>query len=211
MAGLRNILMADVVKSSAMKLPAKGAKALLKIVADINKAEKKIILSPLTVTLGDEFQGVVKNVNAGVMIMMRIEEMLIEAGLPFRLRFVFNRGKIDTAINPEVSYGMLGQGLTATRKLMDSQKSSRKRFLIFDGGQKGDLEFFQDIFMLYQSITDEWKQKDYKIIDAFLKYQDYKTVAQKTGKAESQMWKKNISLRMPEYFAIKRIIKKYVY
>ena len=67
---------------------------------------------------------------------------------------------------------------------------------------------FNDAFLLFQSIIDDWKiNKDYAIIGMFLQHKDYKQVAEQANKDRSLMWKRERSLKIDEYFAIKAIIK----
>src|SRR5688500_16577165 len=81
------ILMADIVKSSRG-----NAKALMKAfsqaVASVNKQNHKHILSPLTITLGDEFQGVVRSVQSALQVIFDLEQQCMTAATPFKLRYV---------------------------------------------------------------------------------------------------------------------------
>src|SRR5262245_51459767 len=105
------ILMADIVKSSRQE-----ARTLMKefksIVAETNKRYHKGILSPLTITLGDEFQGVVKGLAAALEIIMDLEYQTLTTKQAFRFRYVVLEGEIQTPINHQTAHGMLGPGLT---------------------------------------------------------------------------------------------------
>lgn len=196
------ILMADVVDSRLAK-SVELAKNLKTITETINTDFKKEISSPLTVTLGDEFQGLVSSRITGIKIIIRLEELLIEKGLAFKLRYVLASGKIDTPINKKIAHGMMGEGLTKTREALNASKRSEERFL-FNTGKKDDI--ISRYFILYQSIVDDWKSKDYKIINDFLKIDDYKTVADNNKKNWSQMWKRKKTFKIREYNIIRQLI-----
>lgn len=80
------------------------------------------ILSPLTVSLGDEFQGVIKDMTSCFRIVFSLEEFIVEHSLSLKLRYVVNFGDIDTQISDRVAYGMLGKGLSDARELLNSLK-----------------------------------------------------------------------------------------
>ena len=200
-----SILMADVIKSrdDTQNVIAGHLKQLT---TDINHRSKKGILSPLTVTLGDEFQGVVTGTQAGLEIMILLEELMLEKSIPFQLRYVLGKGPIQTPVNKEVAHGMLGRGLTETREKLNALKKEDTRFFVF--GTENDM-YFNNLFVLYQSVRDDWNIKDNKVIADFLRYDDYKTVAEKNNKTWSQMWKRKKSLKIREYNIIKQMILEY--
>ncbi len=196
------ILMADVVKSR-MDRQNIVAVELKRLTTDVNNQMKSAILSPFTVTLGDEFQGVPISTAAGLQMIIMMEEKLLEGGNPFALRYVLGWGSIQTPINKEIAHGMLGAGLTDTREKLNGLKKEDSRFLIF--GTKND-GYYNNLFTLYQSIKDDWNSKDSRVISDFLHYDDYKTVADKNNKTWSQMWKRKKSLKIKEYNIIKQMI-----
>lgn len=196
------ILMGDIIKSSR----ADGKKLAIElkgIVKKINEIHNKKILSPLTITLGDEFQGVVKSLEAGISIIFAIEEYRITNAISFKLRFVLVKGKIETPVNRKIAYGMLGEGLTRARETLNYLKKSDDRFHFLTSENYNDLNLY---FLLYQSFTDGWKPKDYKTVSDFFKTDDYKEVAAKQKKSVSQIWKRRKSLHIKEYKIIKQLI-----
>lgn len=64
--------MADVIKSRKGK-GLEIAKRLKLLSDSINKSFKKEILSPLTITLGDEFQGVVSSPKSGKEVIVSLK------------------------------------------------------------------------------------------------------------------------------------------
>ncbi|MBX3239380.1 MAG: hypothetical protein KIT80_19015 [Chitinophagaceae bacterium] len=197
-----SILMADVIKSrndTGNVL----AGHLQRLTADVNSRLALDILSPFTVTLGDEFQGIPVSMQAGLQMIILMEEMLLEREIPFQLRYVLGNGPIQTPINKKVAHGMLGRGLTETREKLNALKKEDTRFLVFGTENDG---YYNKLFVLYQSVKDDWNIKDSKLISDFLQYDDYKTVADKNNKTWSQMWKRKRSLKIKEYNIIKQMI-----
>jgi hypothetical protein len=199
------ILMADVVSSRS-----KDQKQLMQdfkqITASINQQHQSQLESPLTITLGDEFQGVVKSVKAALQIILSIDEEILFQQEGFQLRYVLLEGRIDTPINEKIAYGMLGEGLTNARKALQEAKATTQRYH-FDLKNKKMSHALTNSFIVYQGLTDDWKvERDHALIMEFLKAKDYKVVAEELGKTRSQIWKRQKSLRINEYIAIKEVI-----
>lgn len=199
------ILMADIVNSRT-KSAAILMKNFKKMVKIINHFFENSIESPLTITMGDEFQCVVKNTKNAIEIIFFIEEYLVTNKMPFRLRYVVNDGKIETKINTRRSYEMLGEGLTNARHDLNELKKSNSRFY-FSVENHFICKIFNDCFKIYQNIIDDWSpERDYDIVTLFLEHKDYKKVAIVLNKDKSQIWKRSKSLQIESYFSSKEIV-----
>lgn len=176
-----------------------------KLISFLNTNYKDQILSPLTITLGDEFQGVVKNRRAGEEMIIAAEEWLLNKTENIKIRFLLHYGIIETPINPEIAYGMLGKGLTDARDGLNAMKKEKDRFKV--SGME-DNDNINDHFILFQSIIDGWSIADRKLVADFLKESDYKKVAEMNKKDASLMWKRERSLKIREYKIIKELIVK---
>ncbi|MCX7638803.1 MAG: SatD family protein, partial [Cyclobacteriaceae bacterium] len=108
---MKTIIMADVVGSSKQKANAL-MKTFRKLTDEVNQDAKQYIVSPLTVTLGDEFQGIVTDLTGAVNILIMFEEKIIRSGQDIKLRYVIHQGEIATPVNIHNAHGMLGKGLT---------------------------------------------------------------------------------------------------
>ncbi len=199
------VLMADIVGSTKKK-----SKLLMadfkNSVAEINRSDKKHILSPLTITLGDEFQGVVKDAYGAFRIVFDLELSLMRLKRPFRLRYVIQEGRIDTKLNRMKAYEMLGPGLTAARKQLNAMKSSKTRFKIELSDQPLTAQLAL-VMNSYQGITDQWTPAQQKVVVAFLDHHlDYRKVAAKLKKDPTTMWRRKRSLLIEEVDSLKRLI-----
>lgn len=197
------ILMADIIKSSAKKA-SKLLPIFKSMVSEVNVEYKTKIESPLTITLGDEFQGVVDSLPDALSIIIEIEESLLSKR-DFDLRFSLVYGKIETPINKEYAHEMLGEGLTYARKKLNDLKKSNNRFF-FKTKQKETSDMLEKAFVWYQSIIDDWNQDDAKVAALFLDKKDYKEVAQILNKDKSTMWRRERSLKIYEYLTCKELI-----
>jgi hypothetical protein len=198
------ILMADIVGSSSRE-----ARKLMKefehIVKEVNQRNQKHILSPLTITLGDEFQGVIRNLHAALQVVFDLEELTLSALQPFRLRYVLVQGEIQTPINRDIAHGMLGPGLTEARQRLGEMKSTRSRFdvKIDDNGRGEELRL---LFTVFQGIRDQWTPAQLKTVAAFIKFDDYKKVAMKLKRDPTAAWRRRKSLMIEEFQAVKKLI-----
>ncbi|HEV2480568.1 MAG TPA: SatD family protein [Puia sp.] len=199
------ILMADVIgsrKADQMKI----LKEFRNITGKVNQDIGNQLLSPITITLGDEFQSVAKDLQAALSIIFSIEETIIKTQTTLKLRYVLVEGLIETPINPQIAYGMLGSGLTAAREKLIALKKKKQRFN--SSLQNKSLEkAINNTFVVLQAIIDSWKlKKDYYVVAEFLKSKDYKKVAVDLNKERSLIWKREKSLKIEEYFALKEVI-----
>jgi len=199
------IVMADIVDSRNFPQN-KLMKSFKKITDEINHEKKNILISPITITLGDEFQCIVKSVEAGIELIMAIDEKRLHEMADFKLRYVLVEGNIETPINHEIAYGMLGEGLTMAREQLVEYKTSYHRYTIHLNNAKKS-EALANSLIVYQNIIDSWNiDKDYSLITRFLELKDYKLVADEMGKTRSQIWKREKSLNLEAYFSIKQVI-----
>src|SRR5690606_12481836 len=159
------VLMADIQGSSG-----KSGKEVMfgfkKIVEKANHSFSNEIQSPLTITLGDEFQGVMRSLKGSLETIFFLEEEIIKSNSIFDLRYVLNYGIIETDLNPERSYEMLGPGLSHARPLLEKIKGDNRKILVNGLGKKKDLEF-NLVFELYQTLKEGWPGKDIREVGKF--------------------------------------------
>jgi hypothetical protein len=195
--------MADVVGSG--KLPASQvAGTLQELCPYLNNYAPDSIFSPLTITLGDEFQGVVDSKKAGTELIIKSERWLLVHQASFRLRYVLWYGPIDMPINTQIAYGMLGQGLTTAREMLLKMKKQKKnRFYI--GNEQPD-EVLNRLFFLHHSITAKWKRRDYELAGTLLQTGDYKETAMLLEKDISLVWRRKNWLGIEQLSTVEWLI-----
>jgi hypothetical protein len=198
------VLMADVVASSRQDAPQLQA-SFQELVSEANLAHDKEILSPLTVTLGDEFQGVCASVEGAMRIMFTMEERLVKSAGGFKLRYILVEGEILTEINTGIAYGMMGPALTAAREELLALKSRKERWSIRLANEDISYALARQL-LLYQWLVDSWGPKDFAEVSAFLDGMTYREVAGHLQKAESSSWRREKSLGIHEYQACKELL-----
>jgi hypothetical protein len=199
------IMMADIQGSS--ELPGDTVMEVFSnVVSEANKKFIDGILSPLSITLGDEFQGVVDNMDVVREIIFFMDQELLTVKPFFTLRMVAGYGTIDTPLNKETSYGMLGEGLTAARERLNELKKSEEYIQVF-GNPSQETDRIQTLaFRWYRSLYQGWPEKDRQIAADFIREVDYKKVASLHGRDASSSWRKRETLQMKDFEASKELI-----
>lgn len=199
------VIMADIVGSSEASSVPKLAKAFERLVKRCNEWNKSEIISPLTITLGDEFQGILKSECSFYKVITWLEENKWQEGVEISLRYVLEFDKIETEINREIAHGMLGSALTNARQRLSGLKEEKGQWFAI-GDKIAFAELKQIQVNLYLSLLRGWKWKDKDLIYNLLEWRDYKVVAEKLNKTRSLVWKRSNSLDMDKYFDLKRTL-----
>lgn len=200
------ILMADIIQSRQQE--GSGLmEAFKKLVMQLNQSHRHALLSPLTITLGDEFQGVAKDLSAALQIVFACEEGIIQQQLGIQMRFVLVHGPIDTAINEERAHEMLGAGLTLARQQLNLLKKSPSRFKMqFTEPAQPKENALNNGLFLYQSLVDAWKPKDWPAVSVLLQEPDYKLAAELLQIDKSSAWRRKKSLNIEAYIRCKELL-----
>lgn len=208
MAKSHYILMGDVVSSSELnaKTVRKGLKTLVEA---CNSTMKDQILSPFTITLGDEFQGISASLRSGIETLFYFEEESLRQEIDFKLHYVLHYGKIDTEINTKIAYEMMGPGLTKAREILSSKKRDRLRFE-FDLSKKKETEQISRLFEVLDAIILSWKKEDYRLILDMIENENNQEVGDKHEKTRAQIWKRRKTLMINEYNQLKSFVLTYV-
>ncbi len=197
----RFILMADVLKSNK-KDGLQLMQDFRKLVDHINHDFQPSIESPLTITLGDEFQGIVVSAVAGMEIVLAMEEYILSQEYDFKLRYVLYEGEVETPVNTNKAYEMLGSGLTNARKKLIEMKKDNSRFFISTSSS----DMINKMMRVTQHFIDSWHPKDRSTVAGFLQGLDYKALAKIQQKDESTLWRRRKSLAIDEYLVCKELV-----
>jgi hypothetical protein len=121
------VLMGDIVGSERLPAVKTVHRAFNKAVDSANRIYAAQIASPLTITLGDEFQGLLVALVQAWELAAALRLELLAAQVP--CRFVVGAAEIQTPLNTKQAWNMMGDGLSAARdKLNDKHSSSAYRF-----------------------------------------------------------------------------------
>ena len=108
---------------------------LNKVLGEINESYSRDLSSKFTITLGDEFQGLL---NCGVNT-MRIISDIERRMYPVKIRFGIGIGSITTDINTEMAIGADGPGYYKAREAIEYLRIIEKR----NSTQAADIRFEQ--------------------------------------------------------------------
>lgn len=202
----KTILMADVI-GSRRRSPERLMEEFSGACGAANRAFATRLESPITITLGDEFQCVVDGWATGVDLILFLEEEWVRRDLDFSLRYVLSQGEIGTPVNPKVAHGMLGAGLTRARETLESSKRSDSRFRFLDGPEPS-CGLLNRLFVVYASMRDSWRPaKDQPLVARLIEDPDYRSVATAVGKDPSQIWKRKRTLGIAPYLELREALR----
>lgn len=120
-------VMGDLVDSEKRRV--RAHEALNSAVDAANVLFHGIIASPLTITLGDEFQGLLRSYAAAAKVVRHVRYGLLARDVD--CRFALGPVQLETPLNVAKAWNMAGEGLAATRDaLMHKSGSASYRFLL---------------------------------------------------------------------------------
>lgn len=196
-----HIFMGDVVASSTRN-PTDLLGQFKGLIGEANKRYRPEILSPYTITLGDEFQGIAKSLKSIIETIFFLEEEIIRKQYTFKLHYVAHWGEVATRINRNIAYEMMGPGLATARTTLATKKRKRPRFVFLYG--EPDSMILNDLFLVVEDIVDRWKTRDFDLITDLVKSDSDAEVALQRKRDRTLVWRRRESLRVAEYKALKR-------
>ena len=114
-------------------------------------------------------------------------------------------GEIQTPINTNIAYAMMGPGLTHARDLLSSKRRNRPRF-VFDLPNQSHEQFLNRLFQVMDGIIERWNTADYPLIGEMLTDASDQEVGTKYVKNRSQIWKRRKHLLVEEYKLLKAVV-----
>ena len=193
--------MADVIQRGSHEAT-QLSRHLKSMISAANRVKPNGIKSPLTVTLGDEFQGVCESLAAGVRTILWLEHRLrskplVVNGKPddYSLRYVLHEGAISTPINPTRAHGMLGPGLTRARQLLSQKERGQPRFQILITDSKRSHRL-QKAFNILDEISQNFKVEDFEFIEALLKESDSESIGRRFSRHRTSVERRRRSLQI---------------
>ena len=99
LAPYQAVVMGDIVGSEAISDRARLYKLFNEAVDTANSRFRTLLLSPLTITLGDEFQGLAPDLMSAFAVVCRLRLALLQENVG--CRFVIGRVVLETPINTD--------------------------------------------------------------------------------------------------------------
>ena len=157
------VVMGDLVSSSGYENRVVLHKIFNEAVKQSNLKFKSDIVSPLTITLGDEFQGIVKTYDKAFEIIYFIKLALLEKKVD--ARFVLGATVISTKINRENAWNMMGEGLAEAREKLNNKGDLNSYRFSFPKNNREE-ELINAIGLTLTTIENEWTQTQLKYVTA---------------------------------------------
>ncbi|NLC40912.1 MAG: hypothetical protein GX763_08370 [Clostridiaceae bacterium] len=151
------------------------------ILSEINHKYEKDIAARFTITLGDEFQGLLKNKNNIMNIILEIEIAMA----PIDMRFGIGIGDINTDINFNLSKEIDGTAYHRARRMVEEIKVSQSRhaeresnIMICSIDENIEIDkLLNSILSVCTVLKSRWTERQKVIIQAYLMNEEnqYKT------------------------------------
>jgi len=189
------VIIADIVNSKKIEDRGKTQSELKSTLEKINNRSKNL-LSPYTITLGDEFQALYESSED---ILKDVFEILIKL-FPIKIRFSICYGDISTEINRKESIGMDGKAFYAARDGIYQLKEFDFSIIQFYGDNFKSVEYINKSLILSMSVMNHWKYNAFFIFNELLRNKSVKDIIPML-KISNRAVYKTISSNKLKYFA----------
>lgn len=218
-------IIGDIVKSKAIPDRKRAQQELHSILEHINQRDEALLASKLTITLGDEFQGVFKS----SIRLFRILDEITFVMLPIKLRFGIGVGKLSTNIDPTTSLGADGPAYWNARKAIDFAHKNcdygRANIHLIAQDQDETIDLINEILKLTALQVSGWRDSQIEVYKVILRKDmldpgliNHQQIAEELGiltssltrRFESSGIKRYMSARNQVELSLERINKRYV-
>ncbi len=146
-------MIADIVDSRSVKERRAFQRGLKQTLKQLSEASPEVYLSPLTITLGDEFQAVYGDFSVVLPHMLEILQFLA----PHKLRVALAYGELTTDINPKAALEMDGPAFNLARDCMEGLKKRQSTALRIDGLPEDRLPLINAACSMLANALNDWK------------------------------------------------------
>jgi len=174
----------DVVQSRGVQERSRLQAQLQSSLGRINRVRRKSLLSPCTITLGDEFQAVYRDANS----LFSDFAMLMRDVYPVRVRFSVGIGELSTRVNRQRAIGMDGPAFHAARAGLSEIKASHFIFRVADA-HAGIPPWVNLALDLISHESRGWKRTRLSVFHALLEGLDAKAIARENRVTSAAVYK----------------------
>lgn len=187
-----SVIIGDIIDSKKITDRQKVQTKFKDVLHEINKKYTDDIASQFAITLGDEFQGLLKNRENIINIIFEIEMAMF----PIEMRFGVGIGEVTTAINFESSSEIDGPAYHRARAMVKELESSEGQHLrragnILIASQEKNARIDQllnSILSVCTALKSKWTVKQREIIQSYLLNDENQSkTAVKLGIAQSSV------------------------
>ena len=160
---------------------------------------------PFSITLGDEWQGLLRTAPAALEL-----DFLLRRGLwPLRMHAVIGVGRV-TSDTRERTALMAGPCFHRSRAALDASKKRRGPTTVLDTGQPELDAFVSANEMLLHAVMDDWTQRQFECVMAFLDHGSEPAAARALRIAQPTLHKSVASALGKEIMALMQARNRYL-
>lgn len=199
------VTIGDVISSRKVKKRNDLQNILLDVFNDLNTpGYENHLVSPYTITLGDEFQSVYEKADCLFLDSIRI----LEKTFPQKIRFSFGIGEISTDINREQSIGMDGSAFYYAREGIVNLKDQRGNYKFkISGLEDTELEkLFNNALYIFSNLLEGWNKNRYFILRSIMEGKAVKEIAKELRLTETAIYMNLYDGSIREMIAIQEIM-----
>ena len=163
------------------------------LLAAANAEFQSEIQVPFSVTLGDEWQGVVKNLAAGY----KLATFFLEEFHPTRLAIGLGEGRIETEWRSR-SAEMDGEAFHRSRQALDEAKK-KGRALYFSSSHPREDLLFNALARLLQIMREDWSEKQFRKFKVYKKFRNETKTAREIGVSQSDIHQTLLAIHAADY------------
>ena len=174
-------IIADIIASRALPNRAACQQLLEEFLLRLNNTQPKAIVSRFIITIGDEFQGLLRADAQEALV--DIWRSIDAAAFPFHLRMAIGCGKIDTALKTE-AVGMDGPAFHRARHGLEHLKQHGGSLTFQTGNDKCDMHL-NTIAVLWDAVRSSWTKRQRAIYASYRNSKSQRDLAQAYGVSPS--------------------------
>lgn len=167
------VIIGDVVKSREMQDRGEFQKRLKDGIIRVNEEFSPYIASHFVLTIGDEFQGLLKNVER----ILQLLAILRSEIHPIEQRIGLGIGGLDTELE-QVALGMDGPCFHRARDAIERAKASQTYIEVETGSSDKPFRIYS---LLYSGIRRHWTARQRQVFDLAMTGMPGKTIANRLG------------------------------
>ena len=171
------VLIADLVKSREVADRARFQRFLKAVLGETSGRRRDSLLSPLTLTLGDEFQAVYANWDDVFRDVLGIMSRIY----PKRIRVAIGHGALDTDVNPKAALEMDGPSFVQARDLMDQLKALDRSVIQIATSDSLTLDMHNAGLRLFFHEFDRWNSNAVRMFDQLMNGASATTISEELG------------------------------
>ncbi len=187
------VLTADIHQSRLQEDRQSLQSKIEALLAEANTTFQSEIKVLFSVTLGDEWQGVVNNLAAGY----KIATFFLEEFHPVRLAIGLGEGLVETEWRSR-SAEMDGEAFHRSRHALEEAKKAGRALYFASSHSQEDL-LFNALARLLQLMREDWSEKQFKKFKLYKQFRNESKTAREIGVSQSDIHQTLLAIHAADY------------